>query len=564
MYHSRIFRCARVLLAALLTALLGACGGSSSAGVGSESGVTLGTAPVSAPSGCELASYPSAQWTLCETQNVSISEEILAQNTAMLPATTAASATYQQARLNLAITDPERQPNPNSCSTLVVCPIDPRLQNWQDAGGMVEPVLFTSRSGGTLSGHVWATASGPAKRPGVVVINGSIIGYEQVYWFLAQALAKAGFVVLTFDAQGEGMSDQFGEAPDQTEDAFAGIPILGLLGPTAPTGISLGGNGLPFFDGGTDALNFFLSTPAAPYVPVPSRTSGTSHAPKQLRRVAAGLDTAYNPLWNLLDPDSIGVTGHSYGADAASWLGQADPRISAVVALDALCVPTWPSPDEITAFATAPVNQILGVPAPFAYGFNPDCFAAPQGPAPALSKPALGITSDYLLAPLPYLAPPRPGDKSAASQAYSAAGVDTGAIVIRGGTHFDFNDAPLPVLPYSLRGGDLAAWYATAWFSKYLQHNPQADQMLLTARWRDDAVQGKADLGGDGNLYSWNYASRLDITLAGGGRFRCENLRDGCVGQYSASQDCGASAYSYVATDNAPGLGPPAACPAAQ
>ena len=28
------------------------------------------------------------------------------------------------------------------------------------------PVLFTARNGATLSGHVWATVAGPAKRPG--------------------------------------------------------------------------------------------------------------------------------------------------------------------------------------------------------------------------------------------------------------------------------------------------------------------------------------------------------------------------------------------------------------
>src|SRR5262249_14245645 len=163
----------------------------------------------------------------------------------------------------------------------VACPVDPRLEQWANGAGIVAPVLYTSRSGATMSGHVWATRSGPARRPGVVFINGSIIGYEQLYWFVAQALAKAGFVVMTFDVQGEGMSDQFGEAPDQTEDSFAGIPVLSLLDPTPTTGVGLGGNGRTFYDGGEDALDFFVSTPAAPYVPVPSRTSNTSHAAKQ-------------------------------------------------------------------------------------------------------------------------------------------------------------------------------------------------------------------------------------------------------------------------------------------
>jgi hypothetical protein len=32
--------------------------------------------------------------------------------------------------------------------------------------------------------------SGPAKRPGVVITNGSVQADEQLYWFAAQALAK--------------------------------------------------------------------------------------------------------------------------------------------------------------------------------------------------------------------------------------------------------------------------------------------------------------------------------------------------------------------------------------
>ena len=46
------------------------------------------------------------------------------------------------------------------------CAGDIRLYDWgADGDGIVEPVLFTQRNGSTLSGHVWMTRSGPAKRP---------------------------------------------------------------------------------------------------------------------------------------------------------------------------------------------------------------------------------------------------------------------------------------------------------------------------------------------------------------------------------------------------------------
>src|SRR3954454_7119126 len=98
------------------------------------------------------------------------------------------------------------------------CAGDARLYNWQAKGyGIVTPVLFTARDGATLSGHVWATKSGPAQRPGIVITNGSVQANEQLYWYAAQALAKAGYVVLTWDPQGQGQSDTRGEAPDQNE-----------------------------------------------------------------------------------------------------------------------------------------------------------------------------------------------------------------------------------------------------------------------------------------------------------------------------------------------------------
>ena len=374
---------------------------------------------------CDAAVYPNVDWLICEVENSLVALEGPIALGPLTPEIGAATFAHHQARFAALAADPERQPHPNSCSTGILCPIDPRLVNWANGAGLVEPVLWTSRSGATISGHVWATASGPAKRPGVVIINGSIVGYEEAYWWVAQALAKAGFVVLTFDAQGEGASDQFGEAPDELEAAFAGIPFLGLLGPDA----SFGGNGRPFYDGGTDALDFLLSTPSAPYVPRPSRTTGTSHAAKQERRVAEGRNAAFNPFWELLDPEKIGVAGHSYGAVAASWLGQSDPRLDAVVAWDDLCVPVWPSPDEFVAFGAVGAKYGGG------YGLPTECFGAPEGPAPALVKPALAITADYLAQGYLYFAPPDPTAKSAASLVYSAAGADTGSIIIRGGNH---------------------------------------------------------------------------------------------------------------------------------
>jgi len=457
-------------------------------------------------------------------------------------------ATYHATQLEAIEDDPERAPNPNTCTAVLPCPIDPRFDKWTSRGGIVREVLFTIRSGATLSGHVWATRSGPAKRPGAVIINGSILAIEEFYWYAAQTLAKAGYLVLTFDAQGEGMSDQFGEGPDQLEGAFAATP---------GTGRELGGNGEAFYDGGQDALDFFLSTPSDPYVPPASRGTHTSHAAKQERRVLAGLNAAYNPLWRMLDRSRIGIAGNSYGAEAASWIGQKDPHVKAIVAWDNLCIPVWPSKTETKAFAEDYAGLVqageLGGSGPILTRIPKDCFGALEGPAPAVTKPSLGISNDYFLTPAPFVTVPDPHGRSLASLEVSRAGVDSGEIVIRGGTHVDAPNVATGWVPATLRGKDIIAWYTTAWFDKYVKGDRSADARLRTNRWRDDQAGRAEDPGKDGNMLSWHFRSRLDIGRKSGERFDCEDLRAGCPGLVEARDDCGPSgSYSALATATAP------------
>ena len=61
------------------------------------------------------------------------------------------------------------------------------------------------------------TRSGPRASPGVVITNGSVQAPEELYWAFAAALAKAGYVVLTWDPQTQGRSDGPGEPPTRTE-----------------------------------------------------------------------------------------------------------------------------------------------------------------------------------------------------------------------------------------------------------------------------------------------------------------------------------------------------------
>jgi hypothetical protein len=158
--------------------------------------------------------------------------------------------------------------------------------------------------------------------------------------------------------------------------------------------------------------------------------------------------------------------------------------------------------------------------------------------------PSLGITNDTFTGTESKSSDPPPTDKSRGSIAFSKAGVDTGSIAIRGGTHFEYSYLPSRAFRATLRGIDLAAFYTNAWFDKYVKGDPSADARLLSTRWRNDPGDLAVDPAGGGNLYSFYYRSRLDIGLANGGRFLCEDLRSGCPGQ--AADDGLAKNYSFL------------------
>ena len=249
------------------------------------------------------------------------------------------------------------------------CAGDIRLYDWGKNGyGKVEPILFTARNGSTLSGHVWMTARGTAKRPGVVITNGSVQAPETLYWFAAQTLAQAGYVVLTYDPQGQGYSDTYGEGADRND----GVPSQ---------------TGRPFYDGTEDALDFFFSTPAKPYVPRNSCTSNTSHADKQTARVNDGRSSAFNPFYTSLSKDHVGLVGHSLGAAAVSYVGQLDPRVKAIVAYDNLGDVSKPEGSEFGG-----------------QGITCDSNPASRPETLPITKPAFGMSADYGLTPTPYTA----------------------------------------------------------------------------------------------------------------------------------------------------------------
>jgi dienelactone hydrolase len=165
------------------------------------------------------------------------------------------------------------------------------LKRWTEAGrGRVQPVSFRAHNGSTLRGHVFAPPA-RVKRPsrgfpGVVITDGSVQGFEELYYWAAQDLAEAGYVVMTYDVQGQGDSDLAGE---DCPGECSGVPYQQAYN---------------FYQGAEDSLNAFLD--------------------------------GRNAYGDLLDRKRVGIAGHSLGAAAVSHVGQCDKRVRAIVAWDGL------------------------------------------------------------------------------------------------------------------------------------------------------------------------------------------------------------------------------------
>lgn len=390
----------------------------------------------------------------------------------------------------IAARDPERQPFQNVCVQHVSgCAGDVRFYDWDKRPGNIRrPLLWTARSGATISGHVWAVAGGPARKPGVVITNGSVQAPEELYWAQAAALARAGYVVLTWDPQTQGRSDGPGGPGTESENR------------TPQTVES-------FTEGTVDALDFFLSAPARPFRPRNSRTvPSVNHSGKQQRRVREGRNAAFNPLHASLDPTRIGIAGHSLGAFGVSKVGSEDARVDALVAWDQLS-----SSDRGTAGQDGT-------------GLRP-------------RVPTLGFSGDYGIGspngaagvhPRQRSSPPDPNGATGASREYSRTGVQTMQVNTRAYTHFESSYLPSAAFPATLRGIDVTAWYTIAWFEKYVRGSSGADRFLLTSRWQRDPQDLRVDPPGKGNLFSPTLRSRVDIRRSVGGRALCEDLRTGC------------------------------------
>jgi len=162
---------------------------------------------------------------------------------------------------------------------------DPSL--WGGKRFRYQRISFKSPSGQTLPGYLFRPCNSSCRHmpaglrryrppyPGVVIVHGGAANQEMYFWG-AEGLAEAGYMVLTFQIP----------EPDNAQSKF-------------------------HYPDTKAALNFFLSRPRS--------------------RTRAG---EVNLRWAELDRRHVGLAGHSAGGVAVSQLGQEDRRVSAIVSWD--------------------------------------------------------------------------------------------------------------------------------------------------------------------------------------------------------------------------------------
>ena len=342
---------------------------------------------------------------------------------------------------------------------------NPLRAGWEATRGRVREVSFTNKYGALLRGHVYRPAPGAhdpytgrpleGPFPGVVITTGSVQGSEGMYEWLAQDLAERGYVVLTYDVQGQGTSETFphedgnampfcnpfAEPKDGEEYGCPGVPAQQLSN---------------FVVGTETALDFFTSTPSKPY-----KNPGSAGAEV----------TSHNPFWKLFDrsPDRrtdtpgrttrIAIIGHSMGAAAVSKVQGYDKRVMTVVALDKLAGPG--SDGALDGSGNVPTVPALALQSEYGFTVSP-----------------YWLSGGSSLTPEPSPEGPDPHrERATGFDAWQKAGVDSMLVVPRASTHLEYTDIPL-VLPASRWGQALSSVYVQTWLDRYLKHRDNDRQLL--------------------------------------------------------------------------------------
>ena len=427
---------------------------------------------LAAPAGAQAApEWPSPEWYQREAANYAMTTQAPAEQ-ASDPAfeqrwieQTAANREYYMDRVYVKRDWPWMSTGNLCAHWSGPCTGDPFLypgvDSFYENEGLVSEVIYFDHEGALLSGRVWAPRSAQPgdELPGVVIETGSVQAPETLYWWFAQTLVRNGYVVMTYDVRGQGRSDN--RAPN------------GSMGSNANSNV--------FVTNLVDSVEFFLSTPDQPYEHVESREAPI---------------TAHNPFHDLLDQDRLGIVGHSLGARGVSVV-QGIPHAA------------WPgrSLDRNPVDVAVAWDNLSGSGSLAGFEVEP-------------RVPTMGQSADYGLTPTPYTSPPDPQTKNAGFATWSAAGVPTYQVNVRGGTHYEWS--LLPKFPTSSWdwGNPMADHYTLAWLDRWLKESHEPGYGTADFRLLDDASWT--------DRMSFYFPSARAFPTRSGTWQRCDDIKTGC------------------------------------
>lgn len=332
--------------------------------------------------------------------------------------------------------------------------VDPFRHDWAPARGREHDVQLENRYGARMDGQLFLPRGDrKAPFPLVILLPGGN-GNEQQYRGITQTLAENGYAALGVGVQGDYGSEIKGDPAFCEPGAWQEPQEMGIR----EQGACAGEDPAVEEPDGTLGIAELLISRTAPeeglagYEDVKARK--TFGALDWLRWATA----PDNPYRRWIDPERVGLVGHSLGAHGALLAGNGDPleRVDAVVSLDGFGrMNGTVSPRVPTMFQHAEGNELGG---------------------PARERPQ----PESL-----------PGHRDA--RLFQKAGVPTMAVTLGGSAHNDFQWIPLHVVPVALNasrdGERVSVHYTLAWLDRWLKPDRKsrdaATRRLLTARYGD-------------------------------------------------------------------------------
>lgn len=352
-------------------------------------------------------------------------------------------------------------------------------ERWNGARGDVIAIEFANRYKAKIVGHLWRPKNVTAPLPAVVFVNGYGSGQVPYFW-AAEDLAEHGYLVMTFDPQGEGESAAE-PAPEYCQPGGAwtqpqemGIAEHGsCAGKDPPEALTGQGTSASFVATGRVGNEDTTSAGEVYRAIAPRFVFGTLDA-------VAYLLSAQNPWRAQVDPARVGVVGHSAGAWAALMVANGDPlhRFRTGVSLDAY------HRFDFGVHGTVPTLLMQGEQENV---LGPRVVPPSDPRSPNQLHPPRAVFSDL-----------------------QSRGIDTGFIVLRSSTHEDFSDAYMPA---SRKGQRVAAYMTLAWLDEHLGDGAAAQR----ARERLHADQFDASIDGS-SIGTGTYDSakgNVPYTIAG-------------------------------------------------